>query len=395
MRKQRNYGLLILLFLVSSHIPIMASADIDPNSDLCSSTGKWIVLTDGAADEISHRAVIDSTKNTKFVLLGEHHDQPQHHRWQTQMLSALLSEHNELAIGLEMLPRSRQPVLNSWVAREISLDEFVEQSGWYEDWRFDIDLYLPILNFARDNGVSLHALNVPRVLISKVSQEGWSKQRESEKHGIETPAPAKKRYEESLSHIYEQHERGDNKNFSRFIEAQLVWDRAFAQGLVDAQKTSGKLVVGIIGSGHLNYGYGVKHQLEDLGETKILTWLPADSGEDCLRAIALDPRDPPIADAIFLTNSDNPKIKKHKLGIYLIESENGPVIADVMDNSIAIDAGLLANDTIVEAAGRKVSTSAELVKIINRQAAGYLLPLKLLRNGDYLDIVAKIPIESN
>src|SRR5262249_60885019 len=58
--------------------------------------------------------------------------------------------------------------------------------------------------------------------------------------------------------------------FTRFVEAQLTWDRAFAQGIVDAKrKYPGATVVAVLGARHGAYGYGAPHPLKGVGVTDV------------------------------------------------------------------------------------------------------------------------------
>ena len=52
------------------------------------------------------------------------------------------------------------------------------------------------------------------------------------------------------------------------------------------------MVVGIIGRGHLEYGYGTPSQLADLGVDRVSILLPTDTDFDPVR-------DPAIADALY------------------------------------------------------------------------------------------------
>ena len=48
-----------------------------------------------------------------------------------------------------------------------------------------------------------------------------------------------------------------------------------AQALADAKrKFSNATIVGILGSGHVEEGYGVPHQLRDLGNGELATFMP-------------------------------------------------------------------------------------------------------------------------
>ena len=78
------------------------------------------------------------------------------------------------------------------------------------------------------------------------------------------------------------------------MEAQLLWDRAFAEALVQASKSQpGALVVGIIGSGHLRSGHGVPYQLNALGVQQVRVWLPISARTPCAEIEA------GLADAVF------------------------------------------------------------------------------------------------
>jgi uncharacterized iron-regulated protein len=107
------------------------------------------------------------------VLLGEQHDEPDHHQWQLQTLSALHAVRPVTAIGFESFPRRIQPVLDAWVAGELSPKQFLERSEWEKVWSFPAELYMPIFEFARVNRIPMVALNVERSLTKAVSDKGW------------------------------------------------------------------------------------------------------------------------------------------------------------------------------------------------------------------------------
>ncbi|MDA0237037.1 MAG: ChaN family lipoprotein [Proteobacteria bacterium] len=390
----QNFSLSVIavkvLIVISLSLSQAWSIDLSVS---CNTPGTWVIPGEPDLFPVNYSAVLSRADDMDFILLGEQHDQAQHHRWQTQMLSALLAHKDHIAIGLEMLPRASQPALDAWVNGDLTLKEFLSQSNWYHLWRFDVELYTPILNFARDNQVPLYALNISRELISEVSTNGWQVNSSKFNRIISEPAPASPSYQAALTDIFYQHEGSDNKQLEYFIAAQLTWDRAFAEGLIKAKKDTSRVVVGILGSGHLTYGYGVKHQLNSIGEFNILTWIPTTAGIDCTSLDLIDEEGKLIADAIFIMPEIIMEKKKHQLGIFLIDSDNGIVVGDVLKNSIAAESGLQTNDIIVEAAGQVVLTSADLIELIQNQVPGYWLPIKVKRNDQSIDLIAKIPFE--
>ncbi len=262
-------------------LPFPAAAE---EAAACVQTGTWLVPGKGAiaSDEALAAAAV-----AQAVLLGERHDSHAHHRWQLETLKALRARRPDLTLALEMFPRRAQPALEAWVAGELDEAAFLERSNWNQVWRMDAGLYLPILRYARDTRLPLQALNVDRELIRRVTREGFTQVEEDAREGLSAPAPASAAYRDWLASIHASHAGGhgskpDAEAAARFVEAQLVWDRAFAQGIRSAlDARPGTLVVALIGSGHLRGGDGVVRQLVDLGVRQVRTFLPWDARDDC------------------------------------------------------------------------------------------------------------------
>ncbi|MEM7225238.1 MAG: ChaN family lipoprotein [Pseudomonadota bacterium] len=363
----------------------------------CPSVGTWLDPKTGqilAAD----RMIADLAER-RIVLLGESHDNPEHHRWQLHTLAALQSRRPELVIGFEMFPRSVQPALEAWSKGELSEAEFLEQSRWHEVWGFHPALYLPLFHFARQTRSPTVALNVERDLVARVGQEGWQAIPADQREGVSDPAPADPAYRESLAEVYllahgnndevDSVENIEGDDFAHFVEAQLTWDRAMAEALAAAAQAHPEaLIVGIIGQGHLEHGYGVPHQLADLGMTDVAVLLPRDPTAVCALASA------EIADGIFVVDplppaSDMPD--KPKLGVFLEGAEGGLRILRVAEGGVAEAADLRSGDIITAAAGAPLKDVGDLVTVIGRQAPGTWLPLEVQRDGALLEVVAKFP----
>src|SRR5262249_49878438 len=173
----------------------------------------------------------------------------------------------------------------------------LRESDWPRVWGFPESLYLPLFEFARLNRVPMRGLNVERALVTRVGREGWAAVPAGEREGITDPAPPSAAYRAMLAEAMAAH-GGEtvtsDASLERFVEAQLTWDRALAEGLVDAAKANpSALVVGIMGSGHLEHGYGVPHQLAALGEHDVTVLLPWDTDRSCAQLT------PDLADAVF------------------------------------------------------------------------------------------------
>jgi len=264
-------------------LPLQLPAD-DSAGSCDHHIAQWLDPATGKV--LQSERLLERLARAKIVLLGEAHTTAAHHRWQAYMLAALHSRHSNMVVGFEMLPRRVQPALDAWTAGRLSEDDFLEQADWEQVWGYDARFYLPLFHFARLNRLPAVALNVDRSLVSRVAREGWQSIGAGDREGLSDPAPASDAYRESLAKLYAykrslragEDETADghgeidideirnSDEFVRFVAAQQTWDRGMAEALAIAHQIDpSALVVGIIGRGHLEYGYGIPHQLADLG----------------------------------------------------------------------------------------------------------------------------------
>jgi len=349
-------------------------------------------------------ALIKSSSSEKIVLLGEHHDNMEHHRWQLQMITGLYTLNPDLVLGFEMFPRRSQPVLDKWVAGELSQKEFLKQVKWDEYWSFDPQLYLPLFNFARMNHIPMYALNVDRSLIHQVGRQGWANVDEASKEGVSTPAPPSEGYRRMLASVFLEHGKNHGKDnsekaikkvlampaFARFVESQQVWDRAMAEGIASGRKKNpGAQFVAVLGSGHMMSHFGVPEQLADLGQPRPAVYIPWDNEFDC------DYVQKGFADAVIglksIHLSEQQAEDKPRLGVYLGAGGKGVLIKDVVPGSIAEGLKLKKGDVIVRMAGVDIKEVSQVIDIVQATQFGTWLPITVEREEKPLDVVAKFP----
>jgi uncharacterized iron-regulated protein len=353
--------------------------------------------TDAAPTTLAPGKLLEQLARNQVVLLGETHDCADDHRWQLMMLTTLHQIHPDLAIGFEMFPRRLQPVLDRWVAGQLSEAEFLKQVEWDEVWKFDPQFYLPLFRFARQYRLPMLALNVEHDLVTQVRNTGLDAVPESRREGVGRPAAPSPAYRAQLQAIFDIHPATQENlkdrpvQFNRFVEAQTLWDRAMAEGIARfLQGHPDTLVVGIVGAGHVRNGYGVPHQLHALGVGSVSTLLTLPSDHDCSTI------PPGLADAVFVIPPQPEQAAglPPRLGVILGDAPGGVRIATVMPNSLAQRSGLLDGDIIVQAAGNKVAQIEEVRSYVYRQPAGTWLPLLIRRGNATLQIVVRFPPES-
>ena len=243
---------------------------------------------------------IEALAKRGVVLLGETHDQAEHHRWQLHTIAALFSHRPDMVIGFEMFPRRVQPVLDRWSKGELDETTFLREVDWPQIWGFADEFYLPLLHFARMHCLPMLALNIDRATNRLVAAQGLAFVPDTEREGVGDPAPATASYRGRLLEWFKQHPaagqnaRAASERFERFVCAQQFWDRAMAEAIAGARRAARQpLVVGIMGSGHIEYGDGVPYQLAALGVDDVATALPWRADSD------YPIHDPPIAEFLF------------------------------------------------------------------------------------------------
>ena len=370
-------------------VALLASAETCAQP--CLEPGAWFATMREAPHRIPASEVLAASAQRDVVLLGEQHDVADDHVWQLAMLAALRSVRPQMVIGFEQFPRRAQPVLDAWIAGRLTERQFLEQSEWRKVWNFPPELYLPLFRFARINSIPMIALNVDRELIDAVATKGWDGVPDALKEGVSRPASASKDYLDMLQRIYNEHPQRDGADFPHFVDSQLTWDRAMADALARSaargRTDEHPLVVGIIGSGHLRFGYGVRHQLRALGIDNVATLLPVGADSRCEQLGA------GIADAVFAIPQSLAKDAppRPRLGVRLERSPDGIKIVEVTPGSLAATSGLQSGDRIVSLAGAPVSALHAVIDAVRSQPAGTWLPMRVRRGDETLEVIVKFP----
>lgn len=362
----------------------------------CPPPASWVRL-DGERATASFMEVIDEMAKREVVLLGEEHDDADHHRWQLHTLAALHARRPDMVIGFEAFPRRVQPVLDRWVAGELTVAGFLSEVNWEEVWAVPAELYLPLFQFARLHRIPMLALNVERKLTETIADKGFDAVPESEREGVSRPAAAPPAYRDTLFEIYRAHAhiRGrsteaatkTDAGFRQFVESQQTWDRAMAQALVAGRASTGKaFAVGIAGSGHLRHGHGIALQLRDLGVASIGTLLPITARSECAELKR------GLADAAFMVpEGAATKPPPPRLGVRLEQRDKTVRLIEVTKGSLAERSGLQAGDTVTAVAGQALTRVGPFIEAVRRQPEGTWLPLEIKRGAETREVLVKFP----
>ena len=107
-----------------------------------------------AADELLTRI-----EGVSYLLLGEKHDNPDHHALQLRALDHVLQTDNVSAVSFEMMSSEQQPLLLDLSLNSVSgLEQIKEYLQWDEGWNWDY--YGPLLHRVIQADVLINAANI-------------------------------------------------------------------------------------------------------------------------------------------------------------------------------------------------------------------------------------------
>lgn len=229
---------------------------------------------------VSMQEMVRLLEPTTFILIGEQHDNAQHHLFQAQVIDALAQAGRSVIVGMEMFDRTKQHPLNLWTLNRLSEAEFIQQSEWQTQWGFDFALYRPIFEVVYRRRLRLVGLNVPRALVRQTARQGWQSIPESERLGIPEPDLSVEEHRKLFYALLGGgHPSGQAQN-DNFYAAQVVWDTGMADTVLRYLETtvpSPRLAFVILaGNGHVMYDVGISLRLRMRSNlpTCVITPLP-------------------------------------------------------------------------------------------------------------------------
>ena len=107
-------------------------------------------------------ALITRLAASDLVILGEIHDNPEHHRLQNAILQALIARGRRPALAMEQFDREHQAALDAAQAAPGATPESVAEAGRFDRRGWDWPAYRPLLETALAHRLPLVATNLSR-----------------------------------------------------------------------------------------------------------------------------------------------------------------------------------------------------------------------------------------
>lgn len=211
----------------------------------------------------SFEEIFAEVKQSRVVYVGEIHTDMSAHILQLQVLQALFQENPDLAIGLEMFPRSAQPVLDDYINGTIASEqEFLKKSNYFTVWSFDYRLYRELIGYAKRHRIPLIGLNIDKALVDQVFKDGHPDGLDDQQmaqvpveRALDLPG-----YRDRLAVAFAGHgSQGFTPDkMAGFVQAQALWDETMAETIVNyLNDHPGRRMLVIAGNGHVYKDTGI------------------------------------------------------------------------------------------------------------------------------------------
>jgi uncharacterized iron-regulated protein len=296
--------------------------------------------------------IIPRLDGVRVVFVGESHDRYEHHLIQLAVVKALHERRGGgIAIGMEYFQQPYQRVLDDYVAGRISERELLVGTEYYDRWRFDYRLYRPILQYAREQGIPLIALNVPAEITTKAGRSGLEGLSEEERAAVPAEIDrSDEAYHERLRRVFDHHPQGGSQVFERFLDVQLIWDEGMAERAARyLQENPRRTLAVLAGSGHIAYRSGIPNRVARRTGLKTAVLLPVESGS----------LEPGIAD-FLISSTAEPLPPAGRLGARIETAGEQLKVAGFEPGSGAEEAGMRVDDRVVAIDGQALARFADL-----------------------------------
>lgn len=327
-------------------------------------------------------AITQDLSKHRTVFVGEVHTSYSDHLNQLAVIKNLHPHWKKnISIGLEMVQQPYQAYLDKYIAGKINEREMLLGVEWYERWAYDIRLYRPIFEYARENKIPLIALNIPKELTRRITKVGIKGLSQKERLQLPTLIDrSNKNYIKRISNVFGQHSSTKSKGVNKFIDAQLAWDEGMAYAAARyLNKYPQKKMVILAGGGHVISGEGIPDRLDRMIGSKSAVVL--NNVEGALKATQGD----------YLLDSPVKKLRTiGRIGIAMKNTKAGVKISMVSPHGSAKKSGINKGDIIYKLNNVKIAKTLDVRLFMENTKPKDVIKISLKRKNKMLSKSLKL-----
>ncbi|HEY1399274.1 ChaN family lipoprotein [Roseateles sp.] len=201
-----------------------------------------------------------------FVLLGELHDNPDHHRARAEQLRQLIAQEPQTVVVFEQFSRSEDAaVAQARKATPGDVNAVIDAAKFdRKGWRWP--LHRPLFDVALQSGAEVRGGNLDRDQIRRIVREGdaaWP----ADLLALRDRAAWNGTQQDTLRKDIQDGHCGAMPEvmLPGMVQAQRARDAAMAQAMLDARQSGARRVVLIAGNGHVRRDVAVPVYLQAAG----------------------------------------------------------------------------------------------------------------------------------
>lgn len=242
-----------------------------------------------------------------FVLIGEQHDNPDHHIIQGRLLDTAVQNGRKPSVVLEMVPRSMYEAVRSYdLEKDPRLDAFAKGLKWEERGWYSWDIYRPMALAAARNGLQFAPGNLSNEVTRKIADEGYNAliPKFVQDFGLLKPLPPTAALD--LNQELEASHCGmlPKEAIGKMAKVQRARDGSMAEALKTWSGPQGTVL--IAGNGHIRKDRGVPWVLRQL--------LPGSTLQKVSETLTIRvPRANSVSIALLEVSPDKPNFEDYEL----------------------------------------------------------------------------------
>lgn len=285
---RRLLPLSIMLFLFACAVP---DAGADDNKEKKEEHPLIGTMWDSASKQpVTDGELAVRIAEARFVLLGEKHDNPHHHRMQADLLTLASADGRQPAVVWEMIPEGKRAVLRAYLDGGRATPEGMgkvlnwQESGWpaWED-------YQPIAEVALARNLPQYPGNLDGPVVRALARDGFDGLPDATSRSLAVNARWTDQDDDALSVDLVQGHCGfmPDGMIGPMGYVQRARDAVMAAALLEGDVGDGAVL--IAGNGHVRADRGVPRYLEPEDSVLSIGILEAMPGEDNWRDYLGDP----------------------------------------------------------------------------------------------------------
>jgi uncharacterized iron-regulated protein len=227
--------------------------------------------------EISPNELLDAMAAADVVYLGEKHDSARQHEQQLEILKQLVERGLRPALGFEVFAVEQTSELVSYVTAKSGGHGAGDEDalrrklrvglGWDDEDSQSWRSYGPLLEFAREHGLTVFGADLGRALRQRISRVGVAGLGNVER-GLLRPSNYEDPDYEALmrNRLKATHcGFGSDEYLGRLYDNWVARNDTMAAAVIQTiEQESGKPVVLVLGAGHIQHGMGVYERVSAL-----------------------------------------------------------------------------------------------------------------------------------